>query len=73
MRFARMLRCLNEALRSSWAELRKQFAEALRAVHAGLWSKVTSDRVQHWLYQVSVEVVGATASAALIWMLTRGR
>ncbi len=73
MRLARMCRRLIEALRSSWAELRQQFAEALRAVHTWLRSTTTSDRVQHWFYQVSVEVVGATTSAALIWMLTRGR
>lgn len=73
MRIARMWRRLIEALRSSWAGLRQQFAEALRAMRTRLRSETTSDRVQHWLYQVSVEVVGATASAALVWMLTRGR
>lgn len=73
MRFVRMWRRLHEGPRSRWAKVRQQFTGALRATSARFWSLTTSDRAQHWFYQVSVEVVGATTSAALVWMLTRGR
>jgi glycerol uptake facilitator-like aquaporin len=73
MRPARMWRCLQEALRPRWAEVGGHFTKAFGAVLARFRSFKARDRVQCWIHQVSVQVVGATTSAVLVWALTRGR
>jgi hypothetical protein len=73
MRLARMWRRLSEALQSRWAEVGGHSTKAFGAVLAWFGSLRTSDRAQSWFHQVSVQVVGATTSAVLVWALTRGR